>query len=85
MPDIQNQIESISLAVSELARNGKVADYIPALARVDANQFGIAVCDLDGNLHSAGSASVEFSIQSISKLFSLVQAMNIYVMSCGRG
>ena len=78
MADIQNQIESITEAVRNLAQKGKVADYIPALAKVEANQFGIAVCDLEGNIFSAGVASKMFSIQSISKLFSLVQAMNIY-------
>src|SRR5690606_38175058 len=54
---------------------GKVADYIPALADVPANQLGIAVYSADGELYHAGDAKTLFSIQSISKVFSLVQAI----------
>lgn len=50
---------------------GKVADYIPALAEVDPRQFGIAIETLDGQSFLAGDGEVRFSIQSISKVFSL--------------
>lgn len=48
---------------------GKVADYIPALARVSAELFGVCVVGTNGNVHSAGDADYEFSIQSVSKPF----------------
>jgi glutaminase len=54
---------------------GRVASYIPALARIDPAQFGIALCSVDGQEAWAGSARTPFSIQSISKVFSLTLAM----------
>lgn len=50
---------------------GKPADYIPELARIDPAQFGIAVALADGTIVTAGDAERRFSIQSISKVFSL--------------
>jgi glutaminase len=58
------------------AGKGKVADYIPALARVDPRQFGIAVQCCDGFAASAGDCQTGFSIQSISKVFTLCLALN---------
>jgi len=54
---------------------GRVADYIPALARIDPGQFGIAVAACDGRTASAGDAQTPFSIQSISKVFTLTLAL----------
>lgn len=54
---------------------GQVADYIPALATADAIRCGIAFATLDGEVHTAGDAELPFSIQSISKVFGLVLAM----------
>jgi glutaminase len=54
---------------------GKVADYIPALARVDANRFGLAVITCDGQMAEYGDAWLPFSIQSISKVFTLTMAL----------
>ncbi|MBW7921972.1 MAG: glutaminase [Rubellimicrobium sp.] len=50
---------------------GEVADYIPELARIAPGQFGIAVVTADGALATAGDATKGFSIQSISKVFTL--------------
>ena len=50
---------------------GRVADYIPALALADANAFGMALATVDGEVFEAGDAGAAFSIQSISKLFTL--------------
>jgi glutaminase len=55
--------------------HGQVADYIPALARVDPRHFGIAVATLDGDVAAAGDAETPFSIQSISKVFTLALAL----------
>ena len=52
-----------------------MASYIPALARVPAQQFGIALRTCEGQEASAGDAATPFSIQSISKLFTLTLAM----------
>jgi glutaminase len=54
---------------------GKVADYIPALAKVDPDKLGIAFADKDGRLWGAGDCSEAFSIQSISKVFMLALAL----------
>jgi glutaminase len=55
---------------------GKVADYIPALARVDPARLGIAFCGADGIVHGAGDCDEPFSIQSISKVFTLALALD---------
>ena len=54
---------------------GEVASYIPELGEVDPNMFGIAVIDADGNTWTGGDADVPFSIQSISKVFTLTLAL----------
>jgi len=54
---------------------GKVADYIPALAKVDPNRFGFALALPDGTMHTAGDADIPFSIQSVSKVFTLALAL----------
>ncbi|WP_432768885.1 MAG: glutaminase [Sphingopyxis sp.] len=56
-------------------RDGKVADYIPALAAVDPMQFGMALALPDGTLHVEGDADTPFSIQSVSKVFTLALAL----------
>ena len=73
---MQALLQEILDHVRPLLVQGQVAQYIPALAQVDPNQLGIAVQSLDGQLHCAGDAHTPFSIQSISKVFSLVQAIN---------
>ncbi|MDX2211178.1 MAG: glutaminase [Sphingopyxis sp.] len=54
---------------------GKVADYIPALANVEPRALGIALALPDGTVHVAGDADVPFSIQSVSKVFTLAMAL----------
>ena len=55
---------------------GAVADYIPALAKVDPKVFGIAVVTADGKVYTAGDLKTEVSIQSISKVFTMALVMN---------
>ncbi|NJB82662.1 glutaminase [Wenyingzhuangia aestuarii] len=57
--------------------SGKKATYIPELAHVDENLFGVSLTCLNGTQISLGDAHQPFSIQSISKVFSLVLAYNI--------
>lgn len=72
---MQALLNEILDAVRPLIGQGKVADYIPALGTVPANQLGIAVYGNDGEMYCAGDAETPFSVQSISKVFSLVQAI----------
>ena len=62
---------------------GKVADYIPALAKVDPDRFGFALALPDGTVHTAGDADIPFSIQSVSKVFTLALALRRVGSSCG--
>ena len=69
--DYQSVIDRIRDEVRELWGQGRVADYIPALEKVNPRQFGMAVATLDRQEYSTGDAQVCFSIQSISKVFTL--------------
>lgn len=64
-------IKQIHENLSPCWGKGKVADYIPALAEVDPRQYGIAIETLDGLSYQVGDAETRFSIQSISKVFTL--------------
>lgn len=75
-------VSKLDLVVREIADEmrhrsdrGNVATYIPELARVDANAFGLAVVDAEGNVAAAGDSETPFSIQSISKVFTLTLAL----------
>ena len=70
--------EIVAEIADEMARapdRGRVADYIPALDGVSPRHFGMAVVLADGTTHVAGDADVPFSIQSISKVFSLTMTL----------
>lgn len=56
-------------------KEGKNADYIPALAKVDSKIFGIALVTADGKVYSTGDVTSEVSIQSISKVFTLAKVI----------
>ncbi|MDW5500000.1 glutaminase B [Pseudomonas lundensis] len=71
-------LEDILQLVRPLIGQGKVADYIPALAEVAADRLAIAVCTVDGEMFQAGNATERFSIQSISKVLSLTLALARY-------
>ncbi len=81
--DYQSILDRIHTAVDPIVRGtkgggeGKVASYIPELAKVLPNQFGMAIVDLQGNVYRVGDADVSFSIQSISKLFALTLAFHL--------
>jgi len=57
-------------------KEGANADYIPALAKVDPNVFGIALITTDGKVYTAGDLKTEVSIQSISKVFTMAKVMD---------
>jgi len=57
-------------------KEGKNADYIPALDKVDPNVFGIALITTDGKVYTEGDLKTEVSIQSISKVFTMAKVMD---------
>ena len=70
----QPTLDRIHAALQPVIGEGKVASYIPELASVSPDQFGMAVVDFAGNVFAVGDATKRFSIQSISKLFALTLA-----------
>ena len=75
MSAIEQVVREIAEEMRERPDRGDVASYIPELARVDAGQFGLVVIDADDNVAVGGDADVPFSIQSISKVFTLTLAL----------
>ncbi|MFJ9792065.1 glutaminase [Streptomyces globosus] len=73
--DLAGLLERIAADVAPLIGSGTPAEYIPALAEVDPRHFGMAVADLDGNVHGVGDWRVPFSAQSITKVFALALAL----------
>jgi len=69
--DLQALLDDLTRETAPFAVQGKVADYIPALAAVDPARFGLALATVDGQLLGSGDWRVPFSIQSVSKAFSL--------------
>lgn len=74
LASVLQQIRSEAL---DLLGTGQVADYIPALSQVDPCQFGMAVALVDGSTLSVGDAQIPFSLQSITKLFAFVTALQV--------
>jgi glutaminase len=74
---VDQWLATIFEEVQPLFGKGRVADYIPALARVEPNQFGMSIAMVDGRRYAVGDAHVPFSIQSISKLFTFVLALKL--------
>lgn len=74
-PALQAILDEIAHQMATAADRGTVASYIPELARIDPGQFGIAVALPSGETLSAGDAATPFSIQSISKVFTLAIAL----------
>ena len=63
--DYKEVIDNIYNEVKPLFGQGKVADYIPALANINPRQYGIAIATLDGQIVGTGDYQTKFSIQSI--------------------
>ncbi len=75
MSKLQTIVSEIVDEMRQMPDRGEVADYIPELARVDPRSFGLVVIDAEGNVVSGGDGDVPFSIQSISKVFTLTLAL----------
>ena len=72
---LANLLKDIHQSLRFNTDRGKVAQYIPQLSHVDPSYFGIAVATVDGEVFQAGDAKTPFSIQSISKVFTLMMAL----------
>ncbi|MES2813759.1 MAG: glutaminase [Pseudomonadota bacterium] len=72
---IADHLAEIAAEMASRTDRGQVADYIPELAAIDPNQFGISVTLPDGTQHSVGDTTTPFSIQSVSKVFGLAIAL----------
>lgn len=75
MDNLQTTLDEITATVNAIPERGQVATYIPQLACVDPDQFGIAIALPDGRLYCSGDAQTKFSIQSISKVFTTTMAL----------
>lgn len=75
MASLESIVAEIAAEMAEAPRRGAVADYIPVLGEISPDKFGMAVIEADGSCHLAGDADEPFSIQSISKVFSLTLAL----------
>ncbi|CAN7591390.1 glutaminase [Trinickia sp. LjRoot230] len=73
----QSILEQIHQDIAPWRTAGRVADYIPELAKVHGERFGMALVTLAGEVFSIGDAQVRFSIQSISKLFACTLAFQL--------
>ena len=73
--DLDQAVKDIAEEMLQRDDRGEVASYIPELACIDASAFGLVVIDADGNVAAAGDADTPFSIQSISKVFTLTLAL----------
>lgn len=75
MADLQHLIDTVRDELQSIPHQGKVADYIPELAKIDPKKFAISITNLKGETVSTGDDNEHFSIQSISKVFSLALAL----------
>lgn len=72
---VTSTLEQIRELVAPSAKYGRVASYIPELAKSDPHDFGVSITLLDGTTYSVGDSQKRFTLQSISKLFSLLVAL----------
>lgn len=73
--DYQELVRDAMAAAVRSPLRGRVADYIPALAEADPTAFGMAIATVDGRVFGAGDWQQPFSVQSVSKLFTLALAL----------
>jgi len=74
-PPLQLILDRVHARLRDEVDRGKVADYIPELKHVDPHQLGLSIQMVDGQSFHAGDADTPFSIQSVSKVFTLTLAL----------
>lgn len=75
--DYNRILTEIAVEVEPLRTVGQQASYIPALARVNPDRFGICLLTTDGGGAELGDIGERFSIQSVTKVFSLSMALSL--------
>ncbi|MCW5691214.1 MAG: glutaminase [Pseudolabrys sp.] len=75
MSKLQSVVGEIADEMKQRPDRGEVATYIPELANIDPHRFGIAVIGVDGEVATGGDFDMPFSIQSVSKVFTLTLAL----------
>ena len=75
--DYQQILKNIYTEIQPFAKEGKQADYIPALAKVNPDQFGMCLSTVTGDIYEICDAETRFSIQSISKVFAIAMALSL--------
>ncbi len=75
--DYSKILKEIQEELSDFPNDGEVASYIPELSKVDGTKYGAHLYCIDGSHHSLGDSKERFSIQSISKVFTLTLAMKM--------
>jgi glutaminase len=74
-PKLGEILDQVHALVSD-ERGGEVASYIPALARAAPEDFGLAIVTTGGDVYTSGESETEFTIQSVSKPFTLALALD---------
>ena len=77
LTDLQTIVDDIADSMKRRADRGTVARYIPELALVDPSAFGLCVVDAEGRMAAAGDCDMPFSVQSITKVFTLTLALGM--------
>lgn len=78
-PDrLSRAVKDVTEEMFAIPEWGKASDFLPELAEVDVHQFGMAVLTCDGQLVTGGDADTPFTLQSISKVFSLTLALEAF-------
>jgi len=72
---LQEILDEIAATIGTSQERGKLATYIPQLACIDIDQFAMAIATVDGQVYTVGASDQLFSIQSISKVFTLTIAL----------
>src|ERR1700704_2467890 len=75
--NLKTIVKEIADEMAQREDRGEVANYIPELANVHNKRFGLVVIDAAGNVAAAGDSELPFSIQSISKVFTLTLALGL--------
>ena len=75
--DYRKILEDIYIEIQPFKDKGAQADYIPALAKVNPDQFGIALRTVTGESYECQQADTRFSIQSIAKVFALALVLSL--------
>ncbi len=70
-------LKDIFSEIQPYAGEGRQADYIPALAKVDPDRFGMSLGTVTGEFHEIEQAHTRFSIQSITKVFALAMCLSL--------